>query len=135
MSRSLAILATAVLAGSLTGAAGAQVPEQSITRIDRFAFDVLNPSMEFAWTTHRIRWKLLASLGVPDEMELNTVPDRTSDWWYAQERWSYHGGPTLIISSNDYEWLERQGTIRYDPPFIEQANPYWNVMCIRYHRI
>lgn len=106
MSRALAILAILVLAGPLTGVVGAQTPEQSITLTDRFAFDVLNPSMEFAWTTHRIRLKLLARLGVPDEMDLNTVPDRTSDWWYAQERWSYHGGPTLIINSNDQEWLE-----------------------------
>ena len=106
MSRACAILATAIVTGSLLAAAVAQVPEQTISRTDKFAFDVLSPSMEFAWTTHRIRLKLLARLGVPDEMDLKTVPDRTSDWWYAQERWAYHGGPTLIINSNDYEWLE-----------------------------
>ena len=87
-----------------SASADSEAPPQSNS--DRFAFEVLNPSMEFVWTTHRIRLKLLARLGIPDEMELKTVPDRTSDWWYAQETWSYHGGPTLVINSNDYEWLE-----------------------------
>jgi hypothetical protein len=95
-----------VLAVALPASVGAQSLESTPSRTDQFAFDVLSPSMEFAWTTHRIRLKLLARLGIPDEMELNTVPDRTSDWWYAQERWAYHGGPTLVINSNDYEWLE-----------------------------
>lgn len=107
MRRAIAILATVVVAGSLIGAVGVRASEPTVAPTDKFAFDVLNPGMEFAWTTHRIRLKLLARLGVPDEMDLKTVPDRTSDWWYAQERWAYHGGPTLIINSNDYEWLER----------------------------
>lgn len=84
----------------------ADTPDSAPSNTDVFAFEVLNPSMEFAWTTHRIRQKLLARLGVPDGMELKTVPDRTSDWWHAQEKWWYHGGPSLVINSNDYEWLE-----------------------------
>ena len=106
MRRGLTSFAIFALAVSLLGDADSRAAEQTYSPTDKFAFDVLSPSMEFAWTTHRIRLKLLARLGIPDEMELKTVPDRTSDWWYAQERWAYHGGPTLIINSNDYEWLE-----------------------------
>ena len=100
------LVVATVLAAALPASVGAQSLESTTSRTDQFAFEVLSPSMEFAWTTHRIRLKLLARLGIPDEMELKTVPDRTSDWWYAQERWAYHGGPTLVINSNDYEWLE-----------------------------
>ncbi|MEE8304019.1 MAG: hypothetical protein V3S24_16475 [Candidatus Tectomicrobia bacterium] len=79
---------------------------ESLTRADRFAFEVLNPSMDFVWRSHRIRQKLLARLGIPDEMELHTQAARTSDQWLAAEIWNYVGGPRLKLYSNDNEWIE-----------------------------
>ena len=74
---------------------------------DRFAFEILDPSIEFVRRSHRIRQKILARLGIPDEMELRTVPERTADFYWAREEWNYVGGPELVMYSNDNEWIER----------------------------
>jgi len=78
----------------------------NLSNADRFAFEVLNPSMEFVWRSHRIRQKILSRLGIPDEMELRTVPERTADFDWAREEWNYIGGPKLVLYSNDNEWIE-----------------------------
>jgi len=77
-----------------------------LSNADRFAFEILDPSMEFVWRDHRIRQKLLARLGIPDEMELRTVSERTADFFWAREEWNYVGGPKLVLYSNDNEWIE-----------------------------
>ena len=78
----------------------------NLSNADRFAFEILDPSMEFVWRSHRIRQKILARLGIPDEMELRTVPERTADFDWAREEWNYIGGPKLVLYSNDNEWIE-----------------------------
>jgi hypothetical protein len=77
-----------------------------LSNADRFAFEILDPSMEFVWRSHRIRQKILARLGIPDEMELKTVPERTADFDWAREEWNFIGGPELVLYSNENEWIE-----------------------------
>ena len=76
------------------------------TNADRFAFEILDPGMEFVWRSHRIRQKILSRLGIPDEMVLITVPERTADFYWAREEWTFNGGPELVLYSNDNEWIE-----------------------------
>jgi len=92
------------LAGSIASAASEDTAD--LSNADRFAFEILDPSMEFVWRSHRIRQKILARLGIPDEMELRTVPERTADFDWAREEWKYIGGPELVLYSNDNEWIE-----------------------------
>ena len=89
-------------------AAAANTPEDTpnLSNVDRFAFEILDPSMEFVWRSHRIRQKILSRLGIPDEMELRTEPERTADFFWAREEWNYIGGPKLVLYSNDNEWIE-----------------------------
>ncbi len=104
------IMTTLILALAITcsdSSASAEDGNKSMTNADRFAFEVLDPSMEFVWRSHRIRQKLLTRLGIPDEMELKTVPERTADFFWARETWNYIGGPELVLYSNDKEWIER----------------------------
>jgi len=92
------------LAGGIASAASEDTAD--LGNADRFAFEILDPSMEFVWRSHRIRQKILARLGIPDEMELRTVPERTADFDWAREEWNYIGGPKLVLFSNDNEWIE-----------------------------
>ena len=100
---SLLICFVVIHGGAATRAAD---DDAELSRADRFAFEVLDPSMEFVWRSHRIRQKLLARLGIPDEMELKTVPERTADFFWAREEWNFIGGPKLVLYSNDNEWIE-----------------------------
>ncbi len=88
-------------------ASAASEDTADLSNADRFAFEILDPSMEFVWRSHRIRQKILSRLGIPDEMELRTVPERTADFDWAREEWNYIGGPELVLYSNDNEWIER----------------------------
>jgi len=87
-------------------AANAAEDTLDLSKADRFAFEILDPSMEFVWRSHRIRQKILSRLGIPDEMELKTEPERTADFFWAREEWNYIGGPKLVLYSNDNEWIE-----------------------------
>ena len=98
-----------ILCAVLSGTPISAITSEDIADLssaDRFALKVLDPSMEFIWRSHRIRQKILSRLGIPDEMELRTEPERTADFYWAREEWNYIGGPKLILYSNDNEWIE-----------------------------
>ncbi len=84
----------------------ADAPEESRSKAEIFAIEILNPSIEFVWYSRSLREKLVARLGIPDKMKLTTMSDRMSPAHFACDTWNYELGPELEVCGGNYEWIE-----------------------------
>ena len=67
-----------------------------------FALEMFDPGMRWAYTSNRIRTKILSRWGPPDTMETSIKSDtEVPPIYWAEEIWAYEHGPTITIASSE----------------------------------